>query len=447
MKSRLLLVLSVSVLAAAGFATPAVAEETTRYVALTGTDNPTCDKENPCRHVQHAADVAAAGETIRVEAGTYVEQVLVGKSLDIVGAGVDTTTIKGPDTKVLDDFLRTYVVELTGAITVDMTRLTVDGPSGPGGGLDCAPNPLSLDNGISVVHGATLNLALAAVRDIYDIDASGNENSGCQRGTAISVGRPGGSPTPTMGHAHIAGVQVTRYQKNGVAVRSAGSTLTLLGSRVANQPSNVIASNGVEVLDAARGDVRDNSVTGNQCNVPVACGPDPINNTEASGILGFGADAATLVANNDVRANDMGIYTDDATTIRDNRDSDNRTVGIYVDTDATHARISGNTTNHDGSYGIAIGPMFLVSEGGTGKPNPGGNFFTNDTAFGNQKFDLWQSADAGPNVNRNNHCGTAFPSKSYWDCDGGDGQGDGGHGGGEGADGGGGGHSPASKDD
>ena len=46
MKSRLLLVLSVSVLAAAGFATPAVAEETTRYVALTGTDNPTCDKEN-----------------------------------------------------------------------------------------------------------------------------------------------------------------------------------------------------------------------------------------------------------------------------------------------------------------------------------------------------------------------------------------------------------------
>jgi hypothetical protein len=439
MKFRLLLVLAISLLAAVGFATPAAAAEATRYVSLTGTDNPTCDKENPCRHVQHAVDVAAPGDTIRVEPGTYVEQVLVGKSLDIVGAGIGTTTIKGPDVKVLDDFQRTYVVELTGSITVDMTRLAVAGPSGPGGGLNCAQNPVSLDNGISVVHGATLNLAQAAVRDIYDIDLSGNENSGCQRGTAISIGRPGGSGTATVGHAHITGVQVTRYQKNGVAVRSAGSTLTLLGSRIANLPSKVIASNGVEVLDAARGDVRANSVTGNQCNLPGVCGPDPINDTEASGILSLGADKATVIANNDVRANDMGIYTDDGITIRDNRDSGNRSVGIYVDVDATQAHIIGNTTNNEGFYGIAVGPL-----------NAGGNFFTNDTAFGNQKFDLWQAAGDGPNVNRNNHCGTAFPSKTYWACDGGDEQGDGqggGQGDGQAGAGGGGGHSPAARDD
>jgi hypothetical protein len=139
-------------------------------------------------------------------------------------------------------------------------------------------------------------------------------------------------------------------------------------------------------------------------------GNDPLNNTQSSGILSFLAARGTLISGNTVRANDMGIYTDDGITIRDNKDSGNRSVGIYVDTDATGAHITGNTTNSDGVYGIAIGPAFPA---GIGTPNPGGNFFTGDTAFGNSSSDLWQSPDAGPNSNRDNRCGTATPSRSY----------------------------------
>ena len=279
--------------------------------------------------------------------------------------------------------------------------------------------------GVAVVNHATLNLSSARVSDIYDIDLSNQENSGCQRGDAISIGKPGGPVTPTVGHARIAGVQVDRFQKNGVAVRSAGSTLDLFGSNIANQPSKVIASNGVEVLDGAFGRIRGNTVTGNQCDLPVICGPsDPLNNTESSGILLFASAPGTVVSANTVRANDMGIYTDDGATIKNNRDSDNRSVGIYVDTDATGAHITGNTTNNDGVYGIAIGPAFPISAGGTGVPNLGGNFFTNDTAFGNSGADLWQSVGAGPNTNHDNHCRTAVPSRGYWDCQDGDQGGD-----------------------
>jgi hypothetical protein len=404
-----------------------MAADPTRYVSPTGHDNPTCDVANPCQHVVWAVSIALPGDTIRIAPGTYVEQVLVTKSLNIVGAGIDTTTIKAPQTKVFDvPYGKTYVMEFQGPQTTNMARLTVAGPSGVGGGLNCAPNPLSLDMGISVVDLATLNLGAAAVRDIYDIDNAGQKNSGCQRGTAISVGRPGGSPLPSVGHARVAGVEVTNYQKNGVAVRSPGSSLELAASRVVNLPSDVIASNGVEVLDGAHGQVTGNSVSGNECNkAKPFCGPDPLVDTLASGILIFGADATTVVAGNNVHTNDMGIYTDDGITIRDNRDSNNRSVGIYVDTDATNAHITGNTTNNDGYYGIAIGPAFPVDQGGTGKPNPGGNFFINDTAFGNHKFDLYQSPDAGPNINRDNHCATALPSRQYWDCHGADDEGDG----------------------
>ena len=434
---RKLVLAAVLTLVAGSLATTAAsAADPTRFVSISGADNPTCSQDQPCRHVQQGVDVATPGDTVRIGPGTYVEQVLVAKSLTIAGSGIDATVIKGPDAKVFDAFGKTYILEITAAADVDAARLTISGPSGPGGGLNCAPNPLSLDMGVAVVNGATLNLGSARVRDIYDIDLSGQENSGCQRGDAISIGKPGGPVTPTVGHARIAGVQVDRFQKDGVAVRTAGSTLDLIGNSITNQPSKVIASNGVEVLDGALGRIRGNTVTGNQCDLPVVCGPsDPLNNTESSGILIFASATGTLVSGNTVRANDMGIYTDDGITIKGNRDSGNRSVGIYVDTDATGARITGNTTNNDGVYGIAIGPAFPISAGGTGRPNAGGNFFSNDTAFGNSGADLWQSADAGPNSNRDNHCRTAVPSRVYWDCQDGDqGGGGGGDNGGDNSD-------------
>ena len=398
----------------------AQAADPTRYVSTSGTDNPTCDRSHPCRTVQHGVDVATPGDTVRIAAGTYVEQVLVSKTVTLVGAGVDKTIIKGPDVKTFDQYNRTYIVEVTSAATLGVTALTVAGPSGPGGALDCAQNPLSLDMGVAAINRSTLTMWSAAVRNIYDIDPQGQETSGCQRGDAISVGKPGGVDVSLAvpASANLSGVLVSVYQKDGVAVRTAGSQLRMVGNRVENRPSSVIAPNGVEVLDGAVADIRFNSVTGNQCNLPAICGPDPFNNTEASGILTFAASPQTVIAGNFVSANDMGVYTDDGIGIHGNQINDNRSVGVYVDTDATKLHVTGNATNRDGYYGIAIGPMFPVDQGGTGKPNVGGNYFIENSATGNQKYDLYQSSDAGPNTNRDNHCDTAYPSKSYWDCEG-----------------------------
>ena len=138
----------------------AQAAGTTRYVATSGTDNPTCYEAHPCQHVQHAVDVANPGDTIRVKAGTYVEQVTITKSVNIVGDGVDATTIKAPPVMVPEPtYHETYIVEIKGAAaTVGMTKLTV---RGPGVGAGCSgdgvtADPTAIDNGVMVVEMATL---------------------------------------------------------------------------------------------------------------------------------------------------------------------------------------------------------------------------------------------------------------------------------------------------
>lgn len=55
------------------------------YVATTGDDNNTGSAASPLRTIQKAIDVAVATNTIEVTAGTYNEQVIVNKSLTILG--------------------------------------------------------------------------------------------------------------------------------------------------------------------------------------------------------------------------------------------------------------------------------------------------------------------------------------------------------------------------
>ena len=48
--------------------------------------------------IQAAVDAAAPGATINVRRGTYVEEVVIAKDVNLRGAGVGATTIKSPAT-------------------------------------------------------------------------------------------------------------------------------------------------------------------------------------------------------------------------------------------------------------------------------------------------------------------------------------------------------------
>ena len=59
-----------------------------------GDDVGTCTNSAPCATIGYALDQAASGATIKVAAGTYPEQLVINKSVSIVGRGSNPTIIE-----------------------------------------------------------------------------------------------------------------------------------------------------------------------------------------------------------------------------------------------------------------------------------------------------------------------------------------------------------------
>ena len=169
------------------------------------------------------------------------------QELAIVGAGQDDTTIQAsgaPDGGRADrDVCRRDQRGDNGRFNVEAHCVAGPGPTGGGCG---AGDPNGLDKGITVFAGATLNLTSATVRKRLQLD-----QTLAQKGDAISIGSGRFSCTADVGHATLTSVKVSVYQKNGVAVRGAGSTLNMTKSAVVENPSTQIASNGIEVVTRA----------------------------------------------------------------------------------------------------------------------------------------------------------------------------------------------------
>lgn len=68
-----------------------------RYVSKSGTDNPACTQAAPCRFIQHAVDIAIAGDTISIGQGKFPENggVIIAKDLTVNGAGIFSTRVYG----------------------------------------------------------------------------------------------------------------------------------------------------------------------------------------------------------------------------------------------------------------------------------------------------------------------------------------------------------------
>ena len=251
-------VIAVAVLLCAGaFVGSAHAAGTTHYVAPPG---PTIPFDTSCafpgfNSIQAAVTASNPGDTIVVCDGTYAEQVTIGKSLTLAGSG--NAIIQAPATLVADGSGKKNVVEVNAAASVTMFGFTVVGP-GPGA---CG----SIDTGIAVLGGASLDLSATTVRDIRD-----NPLSGCQNGEGIRVGTPRYSATPDVGHATIDNVIVTHYQKNGIVVAGTSSTGKITNTTVTGQGKTpLLAENGIEVVDGAAATIststmRDNFYTGAQ---------------------------------------------------------------------------------------------------------------------------------------------------------------------------------------
>ncbi|HEV7565219.1 MAG TPA: right-handed parallel beta-helix repeat-containing protein, partial [Microbacteriaceae bacterium] len=284
------------------------------------------------------------------------------------------------------------IVEIDSGASVEMSRLAVAGP-GPG---PCN----SIDRGISVIGGASLELTKAAVNDIRDTSPSNNCNNGFGVGAGTQIRGGQRPPDPEVGHLTVDHTTLTGYQRASIVVINAGSTGQIDHNTIVGTPCNVCAGpGGIGVLFGGSATIEHNTISGNECSDPIyGCGSDWVNNYQSWGVLTIEPASSTVISHNSFNMNDGGIYTDAGITIDHNHIA-SRYFGILTDYGAAPQVDHNSTTG--GIYGI-------YDFGGTGT-------FSHNSASGSSGADLWWDGTGTPSFSHNS-CGTASPSKETWDC-------------------------------
>ncbi len=197
--------------------------------------------------IQEGVDIATAGDAVHVEAGTYEEQVVIGKQLSLIGAGKDVVTVQS----LLDmpqQFTTggpNYPVILVNGADVAISDLKVDG-LGRGNA-----NYRFVGIGFWNAGGAVTNVDITGVRD--------EPFGGSQHGVSIYAYNNTGGPY----QLDITDVTITDIQKAGIVLGGGGLVSSVTRASITGQgPTTTTAQNGIQVGFGANGTITDCTIAG-----------------------------------------------------------------------------------------------------------------------------------------------------------------------------------------
>jgi parallel beta-helix repeat protein len=189
-----------------------------------------------------------------------------------------------------------------------------------------------------VLSDATLKLDSAVIKDCTNV------------GVIVgSLRIPTGAQTE---HATITNTIITDYRANGIVVPGSGSTLTISHSKIIGDAPDAFGIIGISFHTGAKAKIVNNIISENKCKIPNTCGPNPITQVQAIGILVDSAGKGSVISNNYVSNNDAGIVvfgTSGCCIIDHNKLTDNHFFGIVI-ADGEHT-IS-NTKIFGGKVGV-----------------------------------------------------------------------------------------------
>lgn len=333
-----------------GLAMPwGVVSAATLLVAPGGADTGNCQGA-ACQTIGYAlAQAAATGDTLQLAAGTYTEQLVLNKSVTLVGAGSASTIIRAPAVLTVNPVIspgsggqQTAIVFVTGAATnATLRNLQIRGPGPSSSG--------SIGYGVFVGGNATFTLDTARITAIRDEPMAGSQNGG-----GIRFGAPA---TGQVGSGQVLDSVIDDFQKNGVTVSNVGSNVTVRGNTITGTlPPPVIAQNGIQISGGAVARVEDNTVSNLQCSTTNPnCGP---NNSWSIGVLLSSPGAGTEVLNNRIRAADGNLYVTGSSAVA------YAITGNQID-NGTYANVVANGVTLDMTGNTLSGaPVGLMAAGG-----------------------------------------------------------------------------------
>ncbi|HEY1915569.1 MAG TPA: right-handed parallel beta-helix repeat-containing protein [Streptosporangiaceae bacterium] len=331
----------------------------TLYVSTTGTDSGTCRlPANPCQTISYALTKAPSGATIKVAAGDYPQPLQITQAVTIIGAGSTSAgTVIDPATLITDSDTdsstpQDAVIDIPSTTGVTLKSIDVDGENALGNFTGCGTDFVGV-----YYHDSSGALTGVQVTNIQLPQSL----FGCQDGQGVYVASDAGDTSSV----DMTRLNVNTFDKNGVTCDDAGTTCSLVSSKVTGiGETPTIAQNGFQGFDAASVTLTSDTIKGNSYTGGGA-------GNSASGILIYDVGSVSLTTNT-VTTSDVDIYLGDdgtgptagAWTINGNtvtKGTDNVPGGaqgygdgIDVDSTSNPVRISDNTVSSDAEYGIAL---------------------------------------------------------------------------------------------
>src|SRR5262249_11139736 len=266
--------------------------------------------------IQAVRNRVSDGQTIVVFHGTYTEQLLINKSLTLVGASSSNTIVMIPNNPTTSANTGTVnLVEIAGGAAPTISGFRFSGPSPTAGA--------TVDSGVFVGGNSDLT-----IRHCHPVNIRQNPLGGTNTGFGIVVG----SDTQT-GQATVTNCRISDYQKAGIVVTGANSRLTATGTMVTGLGEAALqAQNGIQVSSGTVATLTSNTVTSNRYG-GAGSGPDIFTNTQSAGILLLDSGNGTVVQGNTVNGNDIGIYSNPngTATLTGNQIDNNRFEGLLAE--------------------------------------------------------------------------------------------------------------------
>lgn len=264
----------------------------------------------PPASIQAAIDIAAPGDTIQLSAGTYIQKIqVISKSINIVGAGQNLTTIRSPGaltpltqyfTYGTANFWCVVMIDNQAAPTaqvVNISDLTVSGSDQQDTTTLPAPSP-GFYGSSNRFFAIGYHDAGGSIQNVHTTSTRQSANFNELAGGGIVNASSNGNVT-----FDVANSLVDFYQRQGIDFRGSTLTANLYDSTISRgyalTPNTVTAApNGIQYSGGASGSVVNNVIEGNISTVA---------NAQSSGIIPFGAGPNLAVWGNTINNNDIGI--------------------------------------------------------------------------------------------------------------------------------------------